>query len=199
MPTYAIIDSQSVKTASSAHDKGFDGGKKIKGRKRYIAVDTLGNLLSVVVHTANIHGTKAGIFVAKKAFETYPSLKGFCADAGYRNTFEREVSEQLGLTVEISKRIQDISWHILPKRWIVERTFAWLGWSGRLAKDFEQTNLSAENFVKLGTNDILAIISTKSKHKLMTRYFHNYVLIYRTVLPAHENALIVQKHFLPSA
>ena len=127
MPTYAIIDSQSVKTASSAHDKGFDGGKKIKGRKRHIAVDTLGNLLSVVVHAANIHDTKAGIFVAKKAFETYPSLKGFCADAGYRNTFEREVSEQLGLTVEISKKIQDISWHTLPKRWIVERTFAWLG------------------------------------------------------------------------
>ena len=150
MPTYAIIDSQSVKTASSAHDKGFDGGKKIKGRKRHIAVDTLVNLLSVMVHAANIHDTKAGIFVAKKAFETYPSLKGFCADAGYRNTFEREVSEQLGLTVEISKKIQDISWDILPKRWIVERTFAWLGWSGRLAKDFEQTNLSAENFVKLG-------------------------------------------------
>ena len=150
MPTYAIIDSQSVKTASSTHDKGFDGGKKIKGRKRHIAVDTLVNLLSVMVHAANIHDTKAGIFVAKKAFETYPSLKGFCADAGYRNTFEREVSEQLGLTVEISKKIQDISWHILPKRWIVERTFAWLGWSGRLAKDFEQTNLSAENFVKLG-------------------------------------------------
>ena len=129
MPTYAIIDSQSVKTASSAHDKGFDGGKKIKGRKRHIAVDTLVNLLSVMVHAANIHDTKAGIFVAKKAFETYPSLKGFCADAGYRNTFEREVSEQLGLTVEISKKIQDISWDILPKRWIVERTFAWLGWS----------------------------------------------------------------------
>ena len=86
----------------------------------------------------------------KKAFETCPSLKGFCADAGYRNTFEREVSEHLGLTVEISKKIQDISWHILPKRWIVERTFAWLGQSRRLAKDFEQTNLSAENFVKLG-------------------------------------------------
>ena len=104
MPTYAIIDSQSVKTASSAHDKGFDGGKKIKGRKRHIAVDTLVNLLSVMVHAANIHDTRAGIFVAKKAFETYPSLKGFCADAGYRNTFEREVSEQLGLTVEISKK-----------------------------------------------------------------------------------------------
>ncbi|MBD3614364.1 transposase [Kingella kingae] len=74
----------------------------------------------------------------------------FAKVSSYRNTFEREVSEQLGLTVEISKKIQDISWRILPKRWIVERTFAWLGWSGRLAKDFEQTNLSAENFVKLG-------------------------------------------------
>ena len=78
--------------------------KKIKGRKRHIAVDTLGNLLSVVVHAANIHDTKAGIFVAKKAFETYPSLKGFCADAG--NTFEREVSEQLGLTVRFQRKFK---------------------------------------------------------------------------------------------
>ncbi|NYA24736.1 transposase [Haemophilus haemolyticus] len=96
----------------------------------------MGNLLSVVVHAANIHDTKAGIFVAKKAFETYPSLKGFCADAGYRNTFEREASEQLGLTVEISKKIQDISWHILPKRWIIERTFAWLGLVWTFSKRF---------------------------------------------------------------
>ena len=80
--------------------------KKIKGRKRHIAVDTLGNLLSVVVHAANIHDTKAGIFVAKKAFETYPSLKGFCADAGYWNTFEREVSEQLGLTVRFQRKFK---------------------------------------------------------------------------------------------
>ncbi|EGK06720.1 IS5 family transposase [Kingella kingae ATCC 23330] len=124
-----------------------------------------------MVHAANIHDTKAGILVAKKAFETYPSLKGFCADAGYRNTFEREVSEQLGLTVEISKRIQDISWHILPKRWIVERTFAWLGWSGRLAKDFEQTNLSAENFVKLG-----AIDNSKKEAKDLRYCFHTTIL-----------------------
>ncbi|ULJ61587.1 transposase [Wielerella bovis] len=149
MPTYAIIDSQSVKTAAVAQDKGFDGGKKIKGRKRHIAVDTMGNLLAVVVHAANIHDTKAGIFVAQKAFETYPSLKGFCTDAGYCGTFKQEV-ENLGLSVDISKKIKDSDWHILPKRWIVERTFAWLGWSRRLAKDFEQTILSAENFVKLG-------------------------------------------------
>ena len=77
MPTYAIIDSQSVKTASSAHDKGFDGGKKIKGRKRHIAVDTLGNLLSVVVHAANIHDTKAGIFVAKKSVWDLSKFKRF--------------------------------------------------------------------------------------------------------------------------
>ncbi|ULJ61888.1 transposase [Wielerella bovis] len=150
MPTYAIIDSQSVKTAAVAQDKGFDGGKKIKGRKRHIAVDTMGNLLAVVVHAANIHDTKAGIFVAQKAFETYPSLKGFCADAAYCRTFEQNVQDELGLSVDISVKIKDVSWQVLPKRWIVERTFAWLGWSRRLAKDFEQTILSAENFIKLG-------------------------------------------------
>ncbi|MCG7656031.1 transposase [Wielerella bovis] len=150
MPTYAIIDSQSVKTAAVAQDKGFDGGKKIKGRKRHIAVDTMGNLLAVVVHAANIHDTKAGIFVAQKAFETYPSLKGFCADAAYRRTFEQNVQDELGLSVDISVKIKDVSWQVLPKRWIVERTFAWLGWSRRLAKDFEQTILSAENFINLG-------------------------------------------------
>lgn len=150
MPTYAIIDSQSVKTAAIAHDKGFDGGKKVKGRKRHIVVDTMGNLLSVVVHAANIHDTAAGIFVAQKAFESYPGLKGFCADAGYRRTFEQDVQDKLGLSVDISEKIKGTSWSVLPKRWIVERTLAWLGWSRRLAKDFEQTILSAENFVKLG-------------------------------------------------
>ena len=74
-PTYAIIDSQSVKTTSKSEQKGFDGGKKIKGRKRYILVDTIGNLLGVVVHAANIHDTKAGIIVVDKALKTYPTIK----------------------------------------------------------------------------------------------------------------------------
>ena len=134
-PSYAIIDSQSVKTCGAAEDKGFDGGKKVKGRKRHIVVDPMGNLLGVVVHAAHIHDTKAGIFAAQKAIEAYPSIKAFSVDAGYRKTFKQEMQEWFGLPVDISEKISG-SWQIIPKRWIVERSFAWLGWSRRLAKDF---------------------------------------------------------------
>ena len=77
-----------------------------------------------VDNAANIHDTKAGILAAKKAFEAYPSIQGFCADAGYRKTFEQDVSSELGLGVDISARIKP-EWEVLPKRWIVERSLAW--------------------------------------------------------------------------
>jgi hypothetical protein len=82
----------------------------------------MGNLLAVVVHAANIHDTKSGIHPAKQAVKRYPTLKGFCADAGYRKIFEIEVAEKLGLGVYISKRIKP-EWEVVPKRWVVERTF----------------------------------------------------------------------------
>ena len=88
--------------------------EKTKGRKRHIVVDTMGNLLAVVVYAANIHDTKAGIWAAKKAFETYPSIQRFCADTGYRKTFEQVVSSELGLGVDISARIKPV-WEGLPK------------------------------------------------------------------------------------
>ena len=81
----------------------------------------MGNLLAVVVHAANIHDTKAGILAARDAFEKYPSIQRFCADAGYRKTFEQDVSSELGLGVDISVRIKP-EWELLPKRWIVERS-----------------------------------------------------------------------------
>ena len=110
--------------------------EKTKGRKRHIVVDTMGNLLAVVVYAANIHDTKAGIWAAKKAFEPYPSIQRFCADAGYRKTFEQDVSSELGLGVDISARIKPV-WEVLPKRWIVERSLAWINNSRRLSKDYE--------------------------------------------------------------
>ena len=117
--------------------------KKTKGRKRHIVVDTMGNLLAVVVHAANIHDTKSGILAARKAFEKYPSIQRFCADAGYRKTFEQDVSQELGLGVDIVARTES-GWQVLPKRWIVERSLAWINNSRRLSKDYEVSVRSAQ-------------------------------------------------------
>ncbi|MDR1688472.1 MAG: transposase, partial [Clostridiales bacterium] len=118
--------------------------KKIKGRKRHIVVDTMGNLLAVTVHAANIHDTKSGINPAKKAYEKYPTIKKFCGDDGYRKSFEADVLEQLGLSVDISKRIKP-EFEVLPLRWRVERTFSWINHSRRLSKDYEIKTNHEEN------------------------------------------------------
>ena len=103
----------------------------------------MGNLLAVAVHAANIHDTKTGILVARAAFKKYPSIQRFCADAGYRKTFEQDVSCELGLGVDISVRMKP-EWEVLPKRWIVERSLAWLNNSRRLSKDYEISVPSAQ-------------------------------------------------------
>ena len=90
-PHYALIDSQSVKTVADNEKRGIDGEKKAKGRKRHAVIDTMGNLLGIVVHAANIHDTKSGILAAQKACKKYPSIQAFCADAGYRGTCIDEV------------------------------------------------------------------------------------------------------------
>ena len=143
-PSYTIIDSQSVKTILASDERGFDGGKKVKGRKRHIVVDIMGNLLSVKVHAANIHDTVAGVDVFKDALSKYPSIKGCAADTGYRGTFVALLKE-LGIPVDIIDKIAPKTWSVLPKRWIVERTFAWANNSRRLSKDYEITTESAEN------------------------------------------------------
>ena len=111
-------------------------------------VDTLGNLIQVLVHAANIHDTKAGKDVLKAAAEKYPSIEAFSGDAGYRGTAVDFVESELGLKLHISQRIKD-AFAILPKRWIVERTFAWLGNYRRLSKDYEVLACSAENMVRI--------------------------------------------------
>ena len=130
-------------------------GEKTKGRKRHIVADVMGNLLSVVVHAPNIHDTKSGIDPAREAYERYPGIKKFCADAGYRGTFVREVSEQLGLEVDISEKIKPHEWEKLPWRWVVERTFSWLNGSRRLSKDHEISVASAQAFVKISHSHTL--------------------------------------------
>ena len=103
----------------------------------------MGNLLAVIVHAANIHDTKSGISVAESACQRYRSLKKFCADAGCRGAFVRELWEKLSLKVDVSERIKPHEWERLPRRWRVERTFSWLNHSHRLSKDYEISTASA--------------------------------------------------------
>lgn len=134
-----------MKTTGAAEQRGYDGGKKVKGRKHHIVTDMMGNLLHVVVHAANIHDTIAGGAVIRGALKKYPSVKGVCGDAGYRKTFE-EAAKALGLSVDIVERIKP-RFEILPKRWRIERTFAWMNVSRRLSKDYEINADSAESMV----------------------------------------------------
>ncbi|MEI7474965.1 MAG: transposase [bacterium] len=122
--------------------------KKVKGRKRHIVVDILGNLLHVQVHAANIHDTKAGCNIFQAISDKYPSILAFSADAGYRGTSKDYVENTLELMIDISKKIKD-TFAILPKRWIVERTFAWINNFRRASKDYEILTLTAENIVRI--------------------------------------------------
>lgn len=122
--------------------------KKVKGRKRHIAVDILGDLLHVKVHAANIHDTKSGCNIFKETSEKYPSILAFSADEGYRGTSVDYVQDTLNLMIDISKKIKD-TFAVLPKRWVVERTFAWINNFRRATKDFEILTSSAENIVRI--------------------------------------------------
>jgi len=106
----------------------------------------MGNLLKVMVHAANIHDTVAGCALIEMAFFKYPSIRGVCADAAYRKTFEEYVAS-FGRIVDISEKIKPKEWEILPKRWRVERTLSWLNHSRRLSKDYEITTESEVNFI----------------------------------------------------
>lgn len=147
-PSAAIIDSQSVKTDEQANSRGFDVGKKIKGRKRHILVDTLGLLLIAKVLTANIQDRDGArtLFLAIK--EQMPRLQLIWGDGGYRGKLIIWVAVKCLWILEIVKRNDDLKvFQVLPKRWIVERTFAWLNRNRRLSKDYERKTTSAEAWI----------------------------------------------------
>lgn len=111
--------------------------------------DTLGCLLAVKVHRANLHDTKAGIFPAIQAFRKYPTIQKFCGDGGYRGTFVEYAKYILELDTDISQKIVPDGFKVIPKRWIVERTFGWLNNSRRLSKDYEILTASEETIIKI--------------------------------------------------
>ena len=152
-PTAGIIDSQSVKATESGGVSGYDAGKKVKGRKRHIVTDTLGFLIFVLVHAADIQDRDGAPCVLKAIRRRFPWLRHIFADGGYSGAKLKAAMRRHGQwTIEIVKRSDATKgFVVLPRRWVVERTFAWLGRCRRLAKDWDKSLQSATAWAQIAS------------------------------------------------
>ena len=145
-----IIDAQSVKNTDTAREKGYDAGKKVSGIKRHIAVDTMGLPHAIVVTTANVSDRQAAVAMVERYQDDLHTVSTVLGDGGYRGEpFKKAIQDTINASVTIVKRSEAHTFEVLPKRWIVERSFAWLEKCRRLLKNCERLLRTSKQMVVL--------------------------------------------------
>jgi putative transposase len=186
-PSAGIIDSQSVKTTERGGPHGYDGGKKVNGRKRHLLVDTMGLLLKVVVHEANLQDREGVKLLLEPVKGQFERMEKVWVDQAYSGTGKTWIEQQMGWTVEVVERSprrgwimtqdQGLVWVTLPKtferlprRWVVERTIAWIGRYRRMSKDYEYLTSSSEAMVYLTMLRLMLTRLAKQNEKQFLKY-----------------------------
>ena len=160
-PTAAVLDSQSAKSAEGGEAIGYDAGKRVRGRKRHLLVDTNGLLLHRVVHSAGVQDRAGAKLVLTGVHEAFPQLGLVWVDGGYVNTVDQgligwaEQHEQLQIVV-VPRNADVKGFQVLPRRWVVERTFGWLTRCRRLARDYERKTAHAEAMIDVAMIRLMA-------------------------------------------
>lgn len=154
--SFAIVDAQSVKNTDTAEHKGYDAGKKVSGIKRHIAVDTQGLPHAIAVTTANVTDRDGAVTMAKQSKEDLSEVKNLLVDGGYSGEkFATKIDNILQATVEVVKRNELHTFVVLPKRWVVERSFGWLEKCRRLWKNCERKLNTSLQMVALAFSSLL--------------------------------------------
>ncbi|MBM0238725.1 IS5 family transposase, partial [Micromonospora sp. ATA32] len=161
-PTAAVVDAQSIKSSEGGECRGFDAGKRTTGRKRHLIVDTMGLLLVVAVTSASVQDRPGGRRVLQRLADTFATIGLVWADGGYANSVDATLltwaKNKLGILLDIVRRTDDVKgFQVLPRRWVVERTFGWLVRNRRLARDYERLTENSEAMIKVAMIRLMTI------------------------------------------